>query len=289
MLVEGRDLTKVFKSGFFRRNVAVDHVNISIDKSETLVLIGESGSGKTTLGRLLLYLTKPDSGEVFFDGCRLDTLKPKEMRMMRKRMQLIPQHPEDALDPRWKIRKSLLEPAEIHGFEVNLKELVSLVGLKEEHLERYPHELSGGELQRVVIARAVSLNPDFIVADEPTSMLDVSVQASIINLLRELQEDKKVAYLFITHDVALAKAIADRVAVMFKGEIVEKGVDVLEKPLHPFSKLLIDGDLPEISATSTRGCKFSVYCKRSHDICKITKPSLVDFGDKKVKCHIYAK
>lgn len=284
MLVEGRNLTKVF-----RKTIAVENVHISVDRAETLALIGESGSGKTTLGKLLLYLIKPDTGEVIFKGHRLGDLKGEELRKMRRGMQMIPQHPEDALDPRWKIRRSLLEPSEIHGFEVDLRELLRLVGLREEHLERYPHELSGGELQRVVIARAISMSPEFIVADEPTSMLDVSVQASIIRLLMELQESRKVAYLFITHDMELAGAIADRVAVMFRGEIVEEGKDVLEEPLHPFSKLLVEGELPDVLVTTKNGCKFSVNCREKLEICDQRKPITANLGDRRVKCHLFAK
>lgn len=286
MLVEGKALTKIFKRGFLEKTVAVENVDIFIDKSETLILIGESGSGKTTLGKLLLYLLKPDCGEVVFDGIKLSSLSQKKLRTLRRRMQLIPQHPEDALNPRWKVRRSLLEPAEIHGFEVELEEILRLVGLKGEQLERYPKELSGGELQRVVIARAISMKPDFIVADEPTSMLDVSVQASIVNLLMELQNEYGTSYLYITHEIELAKAIAERVAVMLQGEIVEEGVDVLEEPLHPFSKLLIEGDLPECSKAG-RGCKFSTFCKEKLAVCNVQKPELVDLGKRRVRCHLY--
>ena len=174
---------------------------IEISEGETLALVGESGSGKSTLGRLLLMLIKPTSGEVYFNGLNLTKMKDRELRKIRREIQLIPQHPEDALDPRWKIYDSMVEPLRIHKL-VNEKseekefvyKLLEMVGLQEEHLNRYPHELSGGELQRVVIARAISLNPKFIVCDEPTSMLDVSVQASIINLLLHLQKNSITTY-----------------------------------------------------------------------------------------------
>lgn len=229
-MIRGVKLCKVFESGFIskRRIVAVDNVNIEISEGETLALVGESGSGKSTLGRLLLMLIKPTSGEVYFNGLNLTKMKDRELRKIRREIQLIPQHPEDALDPRWKIYDSMVEPLRIHKL-VNEKseekefvyKLLEMVGLQEEHLNRYPHELSGGELQRVVIARAISLNPKFIVCDEPTSMLDVSVQASIINLLLHLQKKLGLAYLFITHDMEIADVIADRIAVMHRGQIVE--------------------------------------------------------------------
>ncbi|RLI78647.1 ABC transporter ATP-binding protein [Archaeoglobales archaeon] len=205
---------------------AVDGVSFHVNKNETLALIGESGSGKSTLGKLLLMLIKPTSGEVYFNGLNLTKMRDRELRKIRQEMQLIPQHPEDALDPKWKIYDSMVEPLRIHKL-VNGKseekelvyELLEMVGLQEEHLNRYPHELSGGELQRVVIARAISLNPKFIVCDEPTSMLDVSVQASIINLLLDLQKKLGLAYLFITHDLEIANVVADRIAVMHHGKI----------------------------------------------------------------------
>jgi len=226
-MIEGIGIRKVFKSGIFggKKVMAVDGVDIRIEDGETVALVGESGSGKSTLGRILLMLIRPDEGRVLFDGVDLTKLKGKELRKMRTKMQLIPQHPDEALDPRWRIYDSIAEPLRIHKLaskgdeEKIVLELIKAVGLKEEHLDRYPHELSGGELQRAVIARVLTLNPKFIVCDEPTSMLDLSTQASIVRLLMDLQRRFRLSYLFITHDLELARVIADRILVMKNGRI----------------------------------------------------------------------
>ncbi len=231
VLVKGENLSKVFRSGFLgkKRVLALRNVNIEIRKGETLALVGESGSGKSTLGKVLLMLIKPDSGRVVFDGVDLTRLNGKKLRSYRLKMQLIPQHPDEALDPRWKIYDSIAEPLRIHRLVESKEEerervlrMVEIVGLKEEHLNRYPHEVSGGELQRAVIARALMLNPKFIVCDEPTSMLDVSTQASIVRLLLDLQREFGITYLYITHDVELAEVIADRIVVMKNGTVYFK-------------------------------------------------------------------
>ncbi len=228
-MLRGVGLKKTFKTGLFggRRIVAVNGVNIEIGEGETVVLVGESGSGKSTLGKILLMLIRPDEGRVFFDGIDLTKLKGKELRRIRIKMQLIPQNPEEALDPRWRIYDSIAEPLRIHKLvdkseeENRILELVKAVGLKEEHLGRFPWQLSGGELQRAVIARALALNPKFIVCDEPTSMLDISTQASIVRLLMNLQKRFGISYLFITHDLELAKVVADRILIMRSGKVEE--------------------------------------------------------------------
>lgn len=227
-MIEGVGIRKIFKSGIFgaKTVVAVDGVNIKIEEEETVALVGESGSGKSTLGKILLMLIRPDEGRVIFDGIDLTKLKGKELRKIRMKMQLIPQHPDEALDPRWRIYNSIAEPLRIHKLcsrseeENKVLELIRAVGLKEEHLSRYPYELSGGELQRAVIARALTLNPKFIVCDEPTSMLDLSTQASIVRLLMDLQRKLGISYLFITHDLELAKVVADRILIMKDGRLV---------------------------------------------------------------------
>ena len=301
-LVRGVGLRKVFEYGLIkkRRIVAVDNVDIEIGKGETLALVGESGSGKSTLGRMLLLLIKPTSGKVFFDGLNLTEMKGRELRKIRQRMQLIPQHPEDALDPRWKIYDSIAEPLRIcklaHKKEEEkelIYKLLEIVELREEHLNRYPHELSGGELQRVVIARAIALNPKFIVCDEPTSMLDVSVQASIINLLLDLQRKFGLAYLFITHDLELANAVADRMAVMYRGQIVEEGVGILDEPLHPYTKMLLETLKmePKIGVSGEqvndqKGCKFYHLCPERSNKCS-KPPEIVEMNGRKVRCHMY--
>ncbi|MEM3505357.1 MAG: ABC transporter ATP-binding protein [Archaeoglobaceae archaeon] len=294
-MLEGRDLTKVFTSGFFgkRRFFAVKDVDISIKKGEVITLLGESGSGKSTLAKLLCLLLEPTDGDVLLDGFRVTNLKGKELKNFRKKVQMIPQHPEEALDPRWKIVKSVVEPAKIHGIidkdeEDFAIELVELVGLKKEHLERFPKELSGGELQRVVIARAISLQPHFLICDEPTSMLDASIQALIIRLLLELQRKLKMGILFITHDVDLARAISDKSLIMLRGEIVEE--TSLENALHPYTKLLMSSEIPEIHNFSDQlsGCQFFSYCDRRLKICETKKPDLIDLGEKKIRCHLYS-
>lgn len=276
-----------------------------------MALVGESGSGKSTLGRLLLMLIKPTLGEVYFNGLNLTKMKSKELRKIRQKMQLIPQHPEDALDPRWKIYDSIIEPLRIHNLvdkseeKELIYELLEMVGLQEEHLTRYPHELSGGELQRVAIARAVSLNPKFIVCDEPTSMLDVSVQASIINLLLDLQNKLGLAYLFITHDLEIANAVADRIAVMYAGQIVEEGIGILEDPLHPYTKMLVKSldisDIGDINFSTIgfeakkldgqiglnqKGCKFYHLCSERADVC-LKQPETAKIDGRRVRCWLY--
>ncbi len=242
-MIEGVSLRKVFKIGILGRKkiVAVDNVNIKIKERETVVLVGESGSGKSTLGKLLLMLLKPDSGRVYFKGADITDLNQRDLKKFRRKMQLIPQNPEDALDPRWRIYDSIAEPLRIHKLfdkkeeeENRVFELIEMVNLDDELLNRYPHELSGGELQRVVIARALALNPEFIVCDEPTSMLDVSTQASIVRLLLRLQRKFNLSYLFITHDLELANAIADKIAVMHRGRIIYEIKNVKKLPILNF-------------------------------------------------------
>jgi peptide/nickel transport system ATP-binding protein len=311
-MIKGKNLSKVFESGMFskRKFIAVDDVNIEIKEGETLCLIGESGSGKSTLGRMLLNLIEPTSGEVIFDNYNIAKMKQTELRKIRRYMQLIPQYPDSALNPRWAIKNSILEPLKIHklinkndGME-KLEELIETVGLKKEHLSRYPHELSGGELQRAVIARAISLKPKFIVCDEPTSMLDVSVQASIINLLLNLQKKYNLSYLFITHDLEIANIVGQRFAVMYGGQILEEGNKIMDKPLHPYTELLVksltmDEDIESINElldkTETKksnnksGCKYYHLCPYHDEKCLKGAPPVVEIDDnRKVRCFRYA-
>jgi ABC-type oligopeptide transport system ATPase subunit len=252
-LVEIRDLTKLFpiRRGLLRRHAgdirAVDGVTLDIRRGETLALVGESGSGKSTLGRLILRLIEPTSGSVSLDGTDLLALAREPLRKMRRRMQIIFQDPYSSLNPMMTVRTIVREPLTIHRIgnrrerDAHAMELLRLVGLKPELARRYPHELSGGERQRVGIARAIALEPEFLVADEPVTALDVSVQAQILNLLLELQEKLSLTYLFIAHDLRVVEHVSDRVAVMNRGKIVElqSRVDLFRSPQHELTRELL--------------------------------------------------
>lgn len=253
-LVELRDLSKHFpiERGLLRRRVgetrAVDGVSLDILPGETMALVGESGSGKSTLGRLILRLTEPTQGKVSFEGKDLLALDREAMRRMRREMQIIFQDPYSSLNPTMTVQSIISEPLLIHRLgnraerARQTEELLQLVGLKAELTRRYPHELSGGERQRVGIARALALRPKFLVADEPVTALDVSIQAQILNLLLDLQEKLGLTYLFIAHDLRVVEHVADRVAVMNKGKIVElqSRVDLFQSPQHELTKLLLE-------------------------------------------------
>ncbi|HIH94979.1 TPA: ABC transporter ATP-binding protein [Methanosarcina acetivorans] len=298
-MIEGRGLTKIFTPRGQNRITAVDGVDIRINSGETLALVGESGCGKSTLSRLLLLLIPPTQGEVFFEGQALTGLKQKELRLIRRKIQIVPQQPESALNPRWKIADSICEPFRIHPDvlppgklpEEELEKLLELVGLEPEQAARYPHQLSGGELQRAVIARAIALEPALIICDEPTSMLDVSTQAAIVRLLQALQHRLGCALLFITHDQGLAHAIGDRTAVMFGGQIVEEGQDVLDRPLHPFTRKLTSIpdsaslQCPELQGNRIPGsCVYYRFCPEKTKNC-LHSPELKKYDDRKVRCH----
>jgi peptide/nickel transport system ATP-binding protein len=251
-LLEVRDLVKEFgrNAGFLRKGTvvrAVDHVSFSIDEGETFGLVGESGSGKTTTGRCILRLIEPTSGEVRFKDEDVLAFSRPRMRQARREMQIVFQDPYSSLNPRMRVGAIVEEPLIIHGIgskadrRSRVAELFSLVGLDPDHLSRYPHQFSGGQRQRIGLARALALNPSLIIADEPVSALDVSVQAQVINLLMDLQESLKLTYLFIAHDLRLVRHICDRVAVMYLGRIVEMGPTerLFEAPAHPYTKALL--------------------------------------------------
>jgi len=251
-LLEVRHLVKEFtrKKGLFGKGTsvrAVDDVSFAIERGETFGLVGESGSGKTTTGRCILRLIEPTTGEVVFDGRDVLELSSAELRAARRQMQIVFQDPYSSLNPRMRVADIVEEPLIIHKLgakaerRARVKELFGLVGLNPDHLERYPHEFSGGQRQRIGVARALALNPSLIIADEPVSALDVSVQAQVVNLLMELQDRLKLTYLFIAHDLRLVEHICNRVAVMYLGRIVEMGgtAKLFASPQHPYTKALL--------------------------------------------------
>lgn len=233
-MIEVKNLTKVYKIDKKKLLTAVDQVNLTIEKGETIGLVGESGSGKSTLGRMILGLTLPTSGEIYFEGEKKTTLLPR-------RMQMIFQDPYSSLNPRMTVQAILAEPTKIHGLEERVDELLELVGLPLEAKKRYPHEFSGGQRQRIGIARALALNPDFLICDEPISALDVSIQAQIVNLLQRLQKELGLTILFIAHDLAMVHYLSTRVAVMHQGQIVEVGnaEELFAHPRHPYTQTLL--------------------------------------------------
>ena len=315
-LLEVRDLKQYFPihTGWFQNTPlkAVDGVSFTIDAGETLGLVGESGCGKTTVGRSLLHLYKPTGGEVIYKGVHIT---PKNIAQYRKEMQIVFQDPYSSLNPRMTVSDIVGEPLDIHHLYASKKErdekiahLLNLVGLNSDHARRYAHEFSGGQRQRICIARALALNPEFVVCDEPVSALDVSIQAQIINLLKELQDKYNLTYLFISHDLSVVEHISDTVGVMYLGNLVEYGAtpDIFSHPLHPYTKALfsaipipdptirrerivLQGSIPS-PANPPKGCKFHTRCPYATERCKTEVPQQreVEPGHY-VVCHLYEK
>jgi peptide/nickel transport system ATP-binding protein len=310
-LLEVRDLVKHFpiKVGIiFDREIgrvrAVDGVSFSVGEGETLGLVGESGCGKTTLSRTVLQLLVPTSGSVRFDGQEITGLGRGDMRALRREMQMIFQDPYASLNPRKRVGQIVGDPLRLHriasGHELEraVKDLLERVGLSPEHYNRYPHEFSGGQRQRIGIARALALRPKLIIADEPVSALDVSIQAQIINLLGDLQTEFKLTYVFVAHDLGVIRQVCDRIAVMYLGKIVEIGPadEVYGNPIHPYTltllsavpipdprenrarePLVLEGDVPS-PANPPAACRFHTRCPYATEICSEVEPPLVDHG-----------
>jgi oligopeptide/dipeptide ABC transporter ATP-binding protein len=313
-LIETRGLKKYFRvhSGFLTHGrgllKAVDGISLSISEGETLALVGESGCGKSTFGRLLVRLDAPTAGDILFAGESVQTYTGQALKHYRKQVQLIFQDPYASLNPRRSAGDIIGEPLQIHESlsartrRRRVTELMETVGLSVEQMQRYPHEFSGGQRQRIGIARALALKPKLLVADEPVSALDVSIQAQILNLLNDLQERFGLTYLFVTHDLSVVRHVSDRVAVMYLGRIVElaENDDLFEKPLHPYTQALLSavpvvgvqkprivliGDVPS-PLDAPAGCSFHPRCPRRHEPCERLAPRLEDLGcGRRVACH----
>ncbi|MEV0116062.1 oligopeptide/dipeptide ABC transporter ATP-binding protein [Streptomyces sp. NPDC050844] len=315
-VLELRDLERHFagRGGIVR---AADGVTLTVGKGEVVGLVGESGSGKSTVGRCAVRLDEPTGGTVRINGRDVTRLSRRALRPLRRNFHLVFQDPSSSLDPRMTVGQIIAEPLRLHGIakgdaaRARVAELLGQVGLRPEHADRHPHELSGGQRQRISIARALSVDPDLLVADEPTSALDVSVQASVLNLLADLQRDRGFGCLFITHDLAAVEFLADRIAVMYLGQIVEQAptAELFADPKHPYTqallsaapvpdpvlqrtreRIVLSGELPSPLAPPP-GCRFHTRCPLAVDRCRVEVPELRELpgdGRRQVSCHLVA-
>ena len=315
-LVEVKNLKEYFNitTGMFTSKPlkAVDDVSFAIRKGETLGLVGESGCGKTTVGRTLLHLYKPTAGEIWFDGKQIVT--KKDILEYRQKTAMVFQDPYSSLPPRSTVGGILSEPVEVHNIVPRdqvkdyVLDLMEKCGLRDYYFERYPHEFSGGQRQRICIARALSVNPKLVICDEPVSALDVSIQAQIINLLKQLQRDRNLAYVFISHDLSVVKFISDKILVMYLGAVMEFGTkeDIFQNPLHPYTKALfsavpnpdptmkakrikLEGDIPS-PANPPKGCRFHTRCPYATEVCKHVVPEYREYEPGHfTACHLLAQ
>jgi len=317
-IVEVKNLKQYFpiKSGLMQRVVghvkAVDDISFKIERGKTMGLVGESGCGKTTVGKTLLRLLKPTGGKVIFDGTDIMTLDSKEMRAMRPKLQMIFQDPYSSLSPRMPVSEIIGEAVREHNivseneFDDYIDDIMRSCGLQPYQKDRYPHEFSGGQRQRICVARSLALKPDFVVCDEPVSALDVSIQAQIINLLEDLQTQREMAYLFISHDLSVVQHISDYVGVMYLGNLVEYGEkkSIFENPLHPYTqallsavpvpdpnfkmkRIILEGSIPS-PANPPSGCKFHTRCRFAMPICSTDAPKTREIEPgHMVVCHLY--
>lgn len=313
IILEVKNLKKHFKvsSGVVK---AVDGVSFSIRKGETLGLVGESGCGKSTTGRTIIQLYQPTGGDIIFKGKKINNLRGSELKKFNREMQMIFQDPYASLNPRMTVADIIGEGIDIHNLSTGkerlhrIYELLETVGLNSEHANRFPHEFSGGQRQRIGIARALAVEPDFIIADEPISALDVSIQAQVVNLLQDLQKDKGLTYLFIAHDLSMVKHISDRIGVMYLGHLVEvaESLELYEKPYHPYTeallsaipipdpkvertreRIILEGDVPS-PLNPPSGCRFRTRCPKAMPECAVEIPQLKEIEPGHfVACHLY--
>jgi oligopeptide/dipeptide ABC transporter ATP-binding protein len=320
-LLEVKNLKKYFpvKAGIFKKTVAhvkaVDDISFAVKEGETLGLVGESGCGKSTTGRTILRLLEATAGEIIFEGKSVMDLDKKSMREIRRDMQIIFQDPYASLNPRMTVADIVGEPLDIHNLAKNKKErnekvreILENVGLGAEYMHRYPHEFSGGQRQRIGVARALAVDPKLIIADEPVSALDVSVQAQVVNLLQDLQKEYGLTYLFIAHDLSVVKHISDRVAVMYLGKIVEitDKHELYSNPKHPYTqsllsaipeadpkkkkdRIILKGDVPS-PVDPPSGCRFHPRCPKAFEPCSVKEPEFKEYGDGHfAACHLLDK